>query len=459
MNAFNNLFSGSFAEALGWTLIHSLWQIAAVAIVIGGVMIILQNKSARLRYYVALSGLFSVSLFSVITFLSVYQPNSIGSQAQVTDQLSITQLIFSSSTAESNWVTSFNRILSFLQQNLSVIVGIWVLGVLFLTIRFAAGLAYITKLKNKGHLRVPAHWKSKFNKLANRVQLNKQVQLFESVWVKVPTVVGYIKPLVLVPIGTFAALPVNQLEAILAHELAHIKRNDYLINIFQSVVEIIYFFHPGIWWMSHIVRKERELCCDDLALECGCDSLTLARALANIEELSHQSTHELAMAINGKGSLLSRIKRLIGQREESTSVFNGVSGAVILLIAAMITLTLNTSEVFSSDKKANKCSHPVNPTSFRSGSLVSLISARDSIKLNNKVKIDDKDVVVIIKDRKGEVTELRVNGKVIPKEKWTTEELQSAMNERMPVPPTPTALPDLPAPPTPPNAPQAPMAP
>ncbi|SMO81173.1 M56 family metallopeptidase [Solitalea koreensis] len=302
-----NLFSGSFEEALGWTLIHSIWQIAAAAIVVVGMMTVLQNKSARLRYYVALSGLFGAALFSIITFISVYQPNSAGGQEQVMDQLSITQIIFSPAIAESAWITSFNHILNFVEQNLSLIVGVWMLGVLLLTIRFLAGLVYVTKLKNKGHLYVSSYWKSKLNKLAKRMELNRQVELFESVWIKVPTVIGYIKPVVLVPIGTFAALPADQLEAILAHELAHIKRNDYLINIFQSIIEIVYFFHPGIWWMGQIVRKERELCCDDLALECGCDSLTLARALANIEELAQLSTHELAMAINGKGRLLNRI--------------------------------------------------------------------------------------------------------------------------------------------------------
>ncbi|SMO81168.1 hypothetical protein [Solitalea koreensis] len=116
----------------------------------------------------------------------------------------------------------------------------------------------------------------------------------------------------------------------------------------------------------------------------------------------------------------------------------------------MITLTLNIAEVFSSDKKEYPCR--TNHTSFSNGSLVSLVSARDSIKLNNKAKIDDKDAVVIIKDHKGRVSELRVNGKVIPKEKWTTEELQTVMNKRMPAPPTPPAFSELPAPPTPPQS-------
>src|ERR1700677_2488212 len=114
------------------------------------------------------------------------------------------------------------------------------------------------------------------------------------------------------PGGALAGLPVDQVEALLAHELAHIWRNDYLVNLLQSVAEAVLFYHPAVWWVSEQIRAERELCCDDLAVAaCGGDVLTYARALAGVESFRPAHT-DTVLAANG-GSLVSRIRRLIGQ--------------------------------------------------------------------------------------------------------------------------------------------------
>src|SRR6185295_2411884 len=126
--------------------------------------------------------------------------------------------------------------------------------------------------------------------------------------VQAPTVVGWLRPVVLVPVGALAGLPADQVEALLLHELAHIRRHDYLVNILQNVAESLLFYHPAVWWISGHIRAERELCCDDMAVfVCG-DSLSYARALAQLE--SFRPAQVSALAANG-GSLADRIARLL----------------------------------------------------------------------------------------------------------------------------------------------------
>lgn len=466
MNVFDSIFSGNIAQALGWALVHSIWQIAIVSLLLAAVMVVLHDKSARLRYLIAIGSLGLILLVSAITFFSVLQsPRATATGNVEISQITYTQLFFDTNYQQGFFTAWMSNISSFIEQNLNLFLAAWFVGVGILSVRLTGGIAYIMRLRSKRLKPVAANLNAKLLKLTERFQLKKKVQLFESALVSVPTVVGYLKPYILVPVGTFAGLPVNQIEAILAHELAHIKRNDYLINIFQSVLEIVYFFHPGIWWISNTIRKERELCCDDLALESGCDAITLARALTTIEELSiNQSKTTLAMALTGKGTLLNRIKRLIGHSEKSSSTVNGISGTLIILITALIAFTMNSSDVFSSaTKQQNLFSNAVynDKTPIGKSSLTSIItpvSFKDSIRINKNLTIDDRDALVIIKDDKGDVKDIRINGKSVPKENWNEENLQALINQRLgapvapvaPVPPVPAVgHPDAPVPPAP----------
>ncbi len=146
--------------------------------------------------------------------------------------------------------------------------------------------------------------------LAGRLGIARAIRLLESSAVPVPAVIGWLRPAILVPASTLAGLTPRQLEAVLAHELAHIRRHDYLVNLLQTVVETLLFYHPAVWWVSSQVRRERESCCDDLAVEVCGDRLGYARALADLEGLRTPSPR-LAMAADG-GSLLDRIRRLVG---------------------------------------------------------------------------------------------------------------------------------------------------
>src|SRR3546814_318593 len=159
---------------------------------------------------------------------------------------------------------------------------------------------------------------------------------------------GHLKPLILVPAGMLAAIPHDQVEAILAHELAHIRRNDFLVNLLQSLAEIIYFFHPGVWWISSVIRREREHCCDDLATREGCSPVTLAFALSEVGEWMHAGGNEkLAFAFSGKKeqALLPRVKRLLGQ--EPSGSLNIMPAGALAAVLVIILMVSGSGRVFS----------------------------------------------------------------------------------------------------------------
>ena len=182
--------------------------------------------------------------------------------------------------------------------------------------------------------RAPPEWQETLRKLGARIGLSRPVRLLVSALVQVPTVVGWLRPVVLVPVGALGGLPAEHLEALLLHELAHIRRHDYLVNMLQSVAEALLFYHPAVWWVSGHIRAERELCCDDVAVSVSGDALTYARALAQLE--SYRPAHlSAAVAANG-GSLSDRIARLLGQSRPAvrTGLGPGVLAVAILLVAA-----------------------------------------------------------------------------------------------------------------------------
>jgi len=164
-------------------------------------------------------------------------------------------------------------------------------------------------LKRQGIAPVIAHWQERLAYLSGGMKVKRPVLLLESTLLQVPTVIGWLCPGIFLPTSSLTGLTPRQLEAILAHELAHIQRCDYLFNLLQTIVETSLFYHPAVWWISNRVRVEREHCCDDFAVQVCGDALTYARALTELEQLRNVPP-QLAMAVSG-GSLLHRIRRLI----------------------------------------------------------------------------------------------------------------------------------------------------
>ena len=177
-------------------------------------------------------------------------------------------------------------------------------------------------------------------RLSRRLHIARAVTLLESTLVDVPTVIGLLKPVVLLPASALGGLAPQQLEAILAHELAHIRRHDYLVNLLQTLVETVLFYHPAVWWLSRRIRIERENCCDDLAVSLCGDPVAYAHALADLEALRSGPApdHHIAMAATG-GSLLQRVRRLLGAPSSHTGRGPAwLAGSVALLLLGGIAL-------------------------------------------------------------------------------------------------------------------------
>ncbi|MEZ5303594.1 MAG: M56 family metallopeptidase, partial [Verrucomicrobiales bacterium] len=218
------------------------------------------------------------------------------------------------------------------------VVGVWALGVALLSARLLSGWLCLRRWRASGKEIADPVWRARFAALGERMRLSRPVRLLASASAAVPMVAGWIKPVVLVPAGLFTGLDAAQLEAILAHELAHIRRHDYLVNLLQNAVETLFFFHPAVWWISGEIRQEREHCCDDEAAALCGGAVGYARALAALEEIRSIDGAPLGAVSAAGGSLLCRVRRLLGVsfREPSATVPWSVGIAAALLAAGLI---------------------------------------------------------------------------------------------------------------------------
>ena len=297
----------AIAHALGWTLLHFLWQGALVALILACILALLSGRSAQHRYLAACCALVLIVALPLVTFTRLI------TAPQDATQTTIFLSTFVSANADATLATPQQPLLQRLAENIDhampALIIIWLAGVTLLLTRLGIGLIIARRMKSATTQQPPHDLLQAFNQLARRIGVSRPIRLLNSALVQVPTVVGWLRPVVLIPLGCLAGLSPTQIEAVLAHELAHIRRHDYLISVLQSIVEALLFYHPAVWWVSQQIRREREHCCDDLAVAITGDPLTYARALSLLEE--HRSTlPALTLGANG-GILTMRIKRLL----------------------------------------------------------------------------------------------------------------------------------------------------
>jgi beta-lactamase regulating signal transducer with metallopeptidase domain/protocatechuate 3,4-dioxygenase beta subunit len=230
-------------------------------------------------------------------------------------------------------------------------VGTWVLGVLLLSLRLLVGWRIVNRLRILSVIPVSRIWQEKLMTLARGMRISRSVQLLESTLLEVPTVIGWLSPVVLFPAGMLTRLTPLQLEAVLAHELAHIRRHDYLMNLVQSAIEILLFYHPAVWWLSHRIRCEREHCCDDEAIRVCNDRLTYVLALAAMEEF--RASPGLMIAVSG-GSLVSRVRRIVSAGTEHRELRSRDRWSVALLTLSCLSAVLLLSVKSSHSALDNK---------------------------------------------------------------------------------------------------------
>ena len=354
--------SSTLIESLGWTLLHFLWQGAAVAAGLWLVMFLGGKWSAQFRYNAAALALAALVVWPVATFLKLQTDStpasSVAAFVPVTNSV-VEALPFPSAPQLSeSALTSVQAVVPHAVKEVKAVagptdhlsassrmnlrpffpwmVGGWMLGVAVLSLRFFFGWRVVQCARGAGQKLEDRAWLTRFENLKMRLKITRPVTMLVSATAAVPMVIGWVKPVVLVPAGLFLGLSVAQLEAILAHELAHVRRGDYLMNLCQTVVETLFFYHPMVWWVSDRLRKEREHCCDDIASALTGGALDYARALTALEEIRSLTPVPAGAVSAAGGSLLGRVRRLLGIAPRGPAEgMLWVFAAVALLVGAL----------------------------------------------------------------------------------------------------------------------------
>lgn len=407
-----------FVSQLGWVLLDFVWQGALIGCETALLLLALRNARAETRYLVACSGLLLCLLWPAATLvLRLSHGADAGAGA-----LPLGPLLAGGATQADGWR-------DILQGNLSWVVGAWALCAAALALRMVLGLLWIGRAarRDSGN----AQWQARLDRLAHGFGIARGVRLQVVDGLASPVTAGWWKPVVLVPASLVSGMPPQLLEALLAHELAHVRRCDYLVNLVQSVIETLLFYHPAVWWISHRIRVEREHIADDLAARRIGEPRRLALALSELEKLQF-SNNKLAMAANG-GDLMQRIKRLVRPTPDMQAL-NWKAAIPVLGLSATLLVGCAQTPVADSAADAvttpplaqfNSCAKPMYPAEALAKRLQGTVtlqfkveadgSVQDSkvMKSSGDASLDEAARVAIAKCT---FTPATVNGK--PKAAW-----------------------------------------
>jgi beta-lactamase regulating signal transducer with metallopeptidase domain len=359
----------------GLTLLHSLWQLALIGCLLAFVLQAASRCTANVRYLVACLGLASMFLTPIATYLIIlraagpetaaYHPlrnddasarpalmpppssqatnvaRTAGprfvpggeSSAQVPDEV-----LPPATTSASKPIRILDRATGLLAPCAAWMTLFWAAGVVALSVRHLGGYAVIRRMSRRGIVPVPERLERRFRELKARLKVAQPVRFRQSILVDVPVVIGCLRPMILAPAAALAGLSPQALDAVIAHELAHVRRGDYLVNLLQTIVETLLFYHPAVWWISKRIRIERENCCDDVAVAACGSRIEYAEALTSLE--AARRVPQLSLAATGRsgaGETLSRIRRILGvSGPERGRASPWLGGAVALALLALL---------------------------------------------------------------------------------------------------------------------------
>ncbi|MEW6990654.1 M56 family metallopeptidase [Colwelliaceae bacterium 6441] len=344
-----SVISSPLLYNLALTLIHFLWQGCLIALTLKFFLLLTPHNNSRTRYAFSTFAMLACLVMPIITFITIFEPNYIDLVEQST-------AIFSSMAQEK--LTS-NATVTWYQSvfdSLPYVSLFWLSIVLLLTSKLVIELYNVNQLPKKGTLAANKALQQRFEQLILQINLTKKPQLLISLTADIPMAIGWLKPVILIPAAMLTGLTPAQLDMLLLHELAHIRRHDYLVNCLQTLIETFLFFHPAVLWISKQMRNEREYCSDDIAVKVSGNPIAYAHTLADTATLCSKHRHHaipnMAMAASG-GDLKQRVVRLIDQHHCSSNDDSGKFLAAVLIIfsvsAVAIKPYLNTSIIdFSS---------------------------------------------------------------------------------------------------------------
>ncbi len=341
-----NWLSREETVALGWTLVHFIWQGTALALAYAVIDRITCRTSSALRYLLALGSLALMPLVVMATFAKEMRTSSAATPMTQREAIAARfylnevpapvehdfTLVSSPTVKRRAWLADH------LEPALPWIDGVWMIGVSVLAFRAMGGWCQLQRLRRRARWTIPAEVAHQFHQISERMLLAHEISLRISDEVISPLAMGVWRATVILPVSAVLRMPPSELEAVLAHELAHIRRFDYLCNLFQTAVESVLFFHPAVWWLSSTVRERREVCCDEIAVSICADPVVYAQALLRLEE-QKTARLQLAIALKGSnGSLLRRVKLVLGDEAgaESTAASGVRVAAAAILVMGLL---------------------------------------------------------------------------------------------------------------------------
>lgn len=438
----NAIFSEDIIKALSWTLLHSIWQGLILAIVAGVIVLATKKASPLLRY-----NLVSIALVLFVTVVVATFVNQILYSFSFETKIATRFSENASQIVYIDWnIVEYNnsivgQLKQFINQYSFWIACCWFCVIAFKFLKMTVGIYGMYRLKTSNVTVPNIYWQNKLNDLCNQLHIKQKAQLLQSSLITVPAVVGYLKPVILFPVAIFTALPVHEIEAILIHELGHIRRRDFIVNLLQHTVEIVFFFNPAVLWVSSLIKTERENCCDEITVTNTGNKKGYIQALLSFESLQLK-TPALATAFAGeKNSLLHRVERIIYNKNKTLNHMEKkfLSISLLMLSIFLVAAISNKAQVKSSipvtpakpvaPKKPNMPIEEPETSNLPKGTKT--ITAFDNNEVVSQTlqlpsdagftgrsftKIDGKEHVVSYAN--GVPYELTIDGEKIPKEKF-----------------------------------------
>jgi beta-lactamase regulating signal transducer with metallopeptidase domain len=322
------------ADAITSALVHSLWQNAIVGLLLWFVLIASRHRTANARYLAGCAALALMVALPVATALALSQPPGPIVSSTSVAVAAIPSVGDVMSPPVPQWVEAEAWQLNWLAGLEPWMLPIWLAGVLVCSLRFVLAGAHIVALRRQSSLE-QGPIAALVSNLAERMGIRRPISIRVATTTMAPATFGFFRPVILISSATMLGISRQQLEAVIAHELAHVRRHDYLVNVLQMLAETLLFYHPAVWWASRRIRIERELCCDDIAVQACGDAVCYAQALTSVARLQIASSVALGSA---GGPLLMRIQRLLGVASVGRPVPPlWVAIASVIVIAATFT--------------------------------------------------------------------------------------------------------------------------
>lgn len=319
MNAIQHWIDTPVAAAAGWTLIHFVWEGAAIALALAALLACLRDS--RAKYAAACASLMAMAAAPALT-LAVLWPSASPAVAAMPRSFAVNWLAVPTGAGPAGPAAPWQGWLA----------PVWMAGVAAICCwRMGAWMA-ARRMRTNGVCAAAPDWQARVSELAAQLRVTRPVRLLESCLAEVPVVIGAVRPVILLPVGLATGLRPEQVEALLLHELAHIRRHDYVVNLLQTAIESLLFYHPAVWWVSGVMRAQRENCCDDLVVRMRGNAREYAATLARLETARYRAP-EPAVAASG-GRLIDRIRRLTNPPQSRVSAAPAVSVALVTMAVA-----------------------------------------------------------------------------------------------------------------------------